>query len=76
MNEDFPTSEGREERELLYYQWFPFILAFQMALMVMPRFFMKSFNSKTGKKIKQSISRQFKDFQSAVFVHLRTFRTN
>jgi hypothetical protein len=52
MNSDIPDDKGeREGRELQYYQWVPFVLAFQALLFYLPRMLWKMLNFHTGLNI-------------------------
>uniref|UniRef100_A0A915E8E4 Innexin n=1 Tax=Ditylenchus dipsaci TaxID=166011 RepID=A0A915E8E4_9BILA len=49
FNESFPrTNPEREDRELHYYQWVPFMLAAQILLFTLPKNIWNTFNLKTG----------------------------
>lgn len=52
MDEDIPAQPNlRNEREIHYYQWVPFILMFQALLFMIPRTVWKTFNWQTGMNI-------------------------
>lgn len=52
MDDEVPTDkQEREDRELQYYQWVPFVLALQALLFYMPRMIWKMLNFHTGLNI-------------------------
>lgn len=57
MNERFPMRPiERENREIHYYQWVPFILVGEALLMMLPKLLWNAFNWKTGlRKILKSL---------------------
>ncbi|VDD94954.1 unnamed protein product [Enterobius vermicularis] len=52
MDDDLPAQTNlRNEKEIHYYQWVPFILIFQALLFMIPRLVWKTFNKYTGMNI-------------------------
>lgn len=53
------TVESKKEREILYYQWIPFLLVIKAFIFYMPRISWKLFGSKSGIQLSDLVESSF-----------------
>lgn len=67
MNENIPAAETgeREDRELKYYQWVPFVLALQALMFYVPRLMWTMLNWQSGLNVSAIVQKAFQTKKAA-----------